>query len=216
MSSSDYENNKNRSTGDTGSNPLGLELSQEELDGLFKSCAEQLVKSGEISDNKGVFAKEEGQTPKIFTYSLPKELVRKVYHPGDDSLVIGPDSSIQYADPHRVDDAPGEEWVSSIILVEIKAQLANNPEVTLTEEYMLLIDEFRGNSIRATVQSEYASDEGRLSPNDIPLRQGRPLTDEIVGQLLDDMPERPFTLTDAEKLRKVIDYIQNPATLDNL
>lgn len=181
-----------------------FELSREEFESLHKAFAMALVKYGEVSDLVGEYPSiPNGFTPKLFSINLPGEFIREVFFKNDDSVVVTDENSVSYMTPHRIEDVEGQPIHESVDL-NIVTQLQNN--VTCNQWLTLKSTDGR---FEGYVDTEYSQGEKRISPTNLE-ESNMPLDHDRVNDILDDAfaLERSLMLDDAEKLRTVIDFIE--------
>lgn len=182
-----------------------LELSQEELAGIFHALAEGLILSGERVVYEGLYPVEsEGHVPLAFRRVLPSSFVKEVYYQSD-SEIIAQAGDVTYIGPHCIE--PNDEEVFEELTVYYPGLLLEcgvqyNQWIHITR---------RGEEYTAVSDAQYVKDGKVISPNNLPVGGGEPeLTDEYARQILDDRTalERPIELDDVEKLRQLIDFIK--------
>lgn len=179
------------------------ELSQTELRSLSLSLQEELILHGEPSEVGGEYpATSGGQKPYTFSKPLPNQLVREVFYPDDESVIVKTGGMAAYMTPHRIEPIDGEPIFEDVFVVSV-IQLAET-DIECRQSLSIVSEDGRYSS---SVRTEYMRGDERISPNMI--SRGGPLDDDRNIELLNDQVqlERPLTPDDAKKLRQVIAFI---------
>jgi len=188
-----------------------LELSQEELAGIFHALAKELILSGERVVYEGLYPVEsEGHAPLAFRRVLPSSFVEEVYYTGD-SGVIAQAGDVTYIGLHCIE--PNDKEIFEELTVYYPGHLLGDG----VQYHQWTHITRKGEYYTAVVDAQYVKDGKVISPNNLPVGGGEPeLTDEYARQILDDRTalERPIELDDVEKLRQLIDSIKPVGRLE--
>lgn len=182
-----------------------LELSEGEVKSLYDGLMAALIQHGMVSENPGVFGAEDGQAPYNFTYYLPQDVVGDIFYANDEQLIIAPGSYIQYAAPHRVEPDEGKPAIESILLVLQTKVVGSEDDCN----QHIFFHQSNGHC-EADFHTEYVRNGKRISPNNIPA--GSDTSDpDVARALMEDVAtfDRPLSLDDAEKLRKIEALIES-------
>lgn len=190
-----------------------FELSQQELEGLMKSLAKELILHGEPSYNPNVWPEtSDGRKPFLFSYPLPKSVMKEVFYPNDENLIVREGEAV-YAAPHRIE--PDDIVTIEGITIACSSRLAGT-DIDCSELIFVGRD---GSPYRGTVDTWYSREGRSIRPNDLLLDEGlsRELTDKMFAQLSDERIagliddifalHHRLTLDEVEKIRTIIDHI---------
>lgn len=179
------------------------ELSQTELRSLSLSLQGELVLHGVPTEVGGEYPATRGsQKPYTFSKSLPNHLVREVFYPDDESVIVRTGGMATYMTPHRIEPIDGEPIFEDVFVVSV-IQLAET-DIECRQSLSIVSEDGHYSS---SVRTEYMRGDERISPNMI--SRGGPLDDDRNIELLSDQMqlERPLTPEDVQKLHRVIAFI---------
>lgn len=191
--------------------PPNLELSQDELEGLYRQLAliivTKVTKYHAVTHVPGVYPVDDSSPiPKFFKLSVPAPVAEEIFYSIDDECTVS-GGEISFSEPHRIEDIEDSGSISHVCLI-LKTSL---PGAIHRSEFFDIAN--KDGVYDGTSDTEYTTGRGenerRISPNDIPLGQ---LSDHDIDplKLIDDVfaLENPLNIDDAEKLRKLADYIE--------
>lgn len=182
-----------------------LELCQEELELLMLSLADVLTRCGRRKDKPGLYpAIPEMSSVGAYSYPLPKELIKCLFYPKDDDVIVTDEAKAFYIAPHRIEPS-SDETVSEILEVTTAVQLVGTD---IQVHRMLYI--VRENDIYdAYVEEEYLEHNRWINPHSSKPAMSNSIDESAVAGMDTEryMLGNPLTLHDAEKLRQIATFI---------
>jgi len=181
-----------------------LELSQGELESLHDTMASRVILGGDVSELGGIYpVRPEAPQPHIFEKPIDAGVAKSIFHTHDSELIGQTGCYAQYLEPHLVNPYGTQaiEATHSIVSVSLCWRLAGS-DIEQIETYMVQSEQ---GMFRGTVSTDYSRNGERISPNN--WAPSDFVTQDDVLDLIEDLHalDRPLSLEDAEKLRRLID-----------